>query len=201
MWQNHQVSFYPPKISDLFLDPQNAGHSGNAASLGKAVSFVCGSYIEVSLSIGRDESSIRLARYRTNGCGYLIAAAESLTRKLEGRELKELHGLTDEAIHRSLRSDLEPFPQERSHCAQLVADAVRLALAEHRRLLIEEFRGEEPLICTCFGVTEDALRRVIVKTSAKDADELARHTNAGTGCGSCRMLIEEMIDGLRVPAD
>jgi NifU-like protein len=201
MWQNHRVGFYPPKIAELFHDPQNVGHSGESDGAAKAVSFVCGSFVEISLLIGREDKCIDQASYRTNGCGYLIAAAESLTRKLKGKELKDLHGLSEPEIESVLFSGLVPFPPGRSHCRSLVSEAVRTAFADYRRSLIEEFQGEKPLVCTCFGITDETVRRVIIERRPKDADELAAYCNAGTGCGSCRMMIEEIIDGLRDTAE
>ena len=49
--------------------------------------------------------------------------------------------------------------------------------------------------CTCFGVTEERLEGVIRGLKDPSVEAVGDVCNAGMGCGSCRMLIEEMIDG------
>ena len=71
-------------------------------------------------------------------------------------------------------------------------DAIRNALAAFRAEKISEFHGESPLICTCFGVTEEIIEAHAA--TAVSVEEIGDATNAGTGCGSCRMLIQEILD-------
>jgi len=81
----------------------------------------------------------------------------------------------------------------RQHCFDLALEAFRSALADHRNRTIEEFRGEKALICTCFGVTEETIVGVI-EAGASDVSQVSAACNAGLGCGSCQMLIRELID-------
>jgi NifU-like protein len=67
-------------------------------------------------------------------------------------------------------------------------------MARYRELRIEEFVGEKALICTCFGVSEQAIIQSIEEYSLTDVEEVAGRCRAGSGCGSCRMLIQELID-------
>jgi NifU-like protein len=67
-------------------------------------------------------------------------------------------------------------------------------MAEYRRHRIEEFQGEKALICTCFGVSEETIVNVIAENDLTDVDEVSGLCRAGSGCGSCRMLIAELID-------
>jgi NAD(P)H-nitrite reductase large subunit len=50
------------------------------------------------------------------------------------------------------------------------------------------------LICTCFGISEDTIQSVISETGAETVEAVGDACNAGTGCGSCRFLIQELID-------
>jgi NifU-like protein len=75
--------------------------------------------------------------------------------------------------------------------------AFRAALAEYRSKVIEEFKGERALICTCFGVSEDTIIKTIERDAPTDISEVSAACKAGTGCGSCRMLIQELIDSYR----
>jgi NifU-like protein len=86
------------------------------------------------------------------------------------------------------------YPADRRQCAGVVFEALHKALAEYRTLRLREFKGEEALICTCFGVSEETIVSVIESKGLSDVSQVADVCRAGSGCGSCRMLIQELID-------
>lgn len=180
------VARYPKTVIDKFRSPKHARAVSEANAAGRAVSFECGSLVAVSLRIGGD-AEIEEAGFKTSGCAYMIAAAESVCERINGRELRSLH-LADGSI------DIGTVPPERRQCIELVREAVASAFAEYRKSLISEYHGEAALICTCFGVTEDRIDAVLDDPAARDLASVAAACNAGSGCGSCRMLIQEMID-------
>lgn len=185
---------YPPEVMKRFLSPRLAGSVEGANTEGRAVSFECGSYVAVSMRISGDPKQIEAAGYRTNGCGFMIASAEASLEYLVGKRLTELHGRPDAET----AEEFELFghvPAVRTQCFELVQEAIRSALANYRSMLVEEFRGERALVCTCFGVAEDTIDELIAGGKARSLEEVAEACNAGSGCGSCRMLIQEMIDG------
>ena len=188
------VSFYPEKIDELFSAPKRSGKAARANAVGTGASFTCGCFVRVFLEIDAETKEIRDARYKTNGCGYAIAAAESLAAKIEGQRLTELHGLDHAGLLERIESELGSFPASRAHCAELAFDALQGALTDFRALQIEEFTGEKALICTCFGVSEETIRQVISAQQAETVEEVGDLCHAGTGCGSCRFLIQELID-------
>lgn len=195
------MGFYPPKINELFAAPKHAGKAARTNAVGTGASFVCGSFVRFYLEIDVSSKEIREARYKTNGCGYAIAAAEVLAEKIVGRKLTELHGLS----HAELISEIEgEFSDDRKHCAEICFDALQAAFADFRALQIEEFAGERALICTCFGISEDTIQTIIEENDAATVEEVGDVCHAGTGCGSCRFLIQELIDAqeyvLRVEA-
>ena len=65
----------------------------------------------------------------------------------------------------------------------------------YRQTTLEEWAGEEVLICTCFGVSEKTIERVIQTCSLHTVKEVTRACNAGGGCGSCHPLIEDILEG------
>ncbi|RMG02109.1 MAG: (2Fe-2S)-binding protein [Acidobacteria bacterium] len=78
-------------------------------------------------------------------------------------------------------------------------DALKSAFAELRRKQIQEFSGEKALICTCFGVSEETIESVVKEMAAETIEQVIEACRAGSGCGSCRPLIQEIIDQSKLP--
>lgn len=188
------MTFYPPEITKKLESLKYAGRSRPANAVGTGVGFVCGSFVRFYLQIDTGTNQIKNAAFKTNGCGFTTAAAELLAGGLTGRSLTDLHGLDRGEFHDLLAGEFGECPQERAHCFEIALDAVRAALADFRAFRLEEFRGERALICTCFGVSEDTIEQVIAGRAPETVEEVSRLTRAGSGCGSCRMLIQEMLD-------
>jgi NifU-like protein len=188
------MSFYPPRIGERSTSPSHTGTIDPSGSQGVGASFLCGAFAKVSLRIDEESAFIEKASFTTNGCGYTIAASDALASWLEGKELNDLHGLPDVELHEVVESDLGEFPAERKQCMTVVFEALRASLAEYRLRRVEEFRGETALVCTCFGVTEDTIVETIEKNDITDVEGVTAVCRAGSGCGSCRMLIAELID-------
>ena len=128
----------------------------------------------------------------------MVAAAEVLSEYVTGKTLGDLHGFNDEQLRAIVDRAVEAFESGRKHCLDACFEAIHGAFADYRALQLEEFQGEKALICTCFGVTEERLEVVIRGLKEPSVGTVGDVCNAGTGCGSCRMLIEEMIDGKTV---
>jgi NifU-like protein len=141
-----------------------------------------------------DSSSIAAVRFRTNGCGFMIAAADALCDWLHGKLLSDLHGLNGEEMMSVIGRELGSFPADRKQCANVVFQALRAAMSLHRERRIEEFQGEKALICTCFGVSEETILTAIAENGFTEVEQVSDAYRAGSGCGSCRFLIQELID-------
>ena len=188
------MKFYPDKVNERFHAPKHTGKAAKTNAVGTGVSFICGSFVRFYLEIDWRTKEIREAKYKTNGCGFAIASAEVLTEKIVGQKLTELHGLDHAEIFRQIENELGEFPVDRKHCAAIGFDALQAAFGDFRSLQLEEFTGEKALICTCFGISEETIQLVIIENHAEAVEEVGRICNAGTGCGSCRFLIQELID-------
>ena len=187
------MGFYPDSINEICRSPANAGDVEGENASGSSAAFECGTFVRMSLHID-DEGKIMAAKYRTNACGFALAACEVLARWLADRNIKDLNGLRTEDIHAVLRERSIYSPATRRHCADVAVNAIKAALAYHRARVLEEFQGEKALICTCFGVSEESIESLITERGVTDVNEVSAATNAGTGCGSCRMLIQEILD-------
>jgi NifU-like protein involved in Fe-S cluster formation/bacterioferritin-associated ferredoxin len=191
---------YPKHVGQVLHNLRHTGHIPDVSAHGRSAAFECGSGVQFSIRIDSETKTLKQVCFITNGCGYMAAAAEIIARATKGRKLTTLHGSSD--LESDVFESLGHIPIERRHCILVSVAAFRSALAEYRGKLIEEFQGEKALICTCFGVDEETISKAIAQTDAKDPSQVSDVCNAGSGCGSCRMLIQEMIDAkLNIFAD
>lgn len=188
------MRFYPEKISRLFYAPQNVGKPEKANAVGVQASFVCGCVVRYFLEIDPQTRQIQQAKFRTNGCGFMIAAADVLATVMQKKFLTALHGLEKNVLTAEIETELGAFPANRRHCLEICLEAMEAALADFRRFQLQEFAGEKALICTCFGVSEEEIGKVISENHLQTVEEVGEFCQAGTGCGSCRLLIQELID-------
>ena len=188
------MSYYPPKVAERFCAPRCAGRARDANAVGTGATFICGAVVRFTLRIDPAEKEIREAKFQTSGCGYAVAAAETIARRITGKHLAELHGLDKIDLRREIEGELGAFEETRRHCLELALEALEGAFGDYRAAQLEEWAGEKALICTCFGVSEETIESVIESEAVETVEEVAAACNAGGGCGSCRFLIQEMID-------
>ena len=188
------MAIYPDRINERFLAARGR-QLDDANAVGVSASFVCGSLARLSLRVGID-GTIEDASFTANGCGFMISAADVVTDWLSGKALTDLHGLNDVELRDVVHDAVGSFPLDREDCASVVFEALRRALFEYRATRVREFKGEDALICTCFGVTEETIVDVIASNQVDDVEDVTEICRAGAGCGSCRMLIRELIDGV-----
>ncbi|HUF05150.1 MAG TPA: iron-sulfur cluster assembly scaffold protein [Aridibacter sp.] len=183
--------FYPEPVNELWRGVRHLGRPDEFDSAGTGVSFECG--VRVRMFVAVDSKGVLSSvRFVSNGCGWAVAAAETTSRTVEGRRLQDLHALDDLAS--KIRSVLGPVPDPRGSCVTIALEALRGALAEYRRLKAAEWSGETVLICSCFGVSEETIESLAASGEAETVEEIGGLCGAGTGCGSCQMLIREILE-------
>ena len=183
---------YPDSITVILADLRHFSTALGPGTAGKEVSFTCGSFVRYSLVI--EDGVVSSAMFSSNGCGYMLAAADILAYLVTGEELRELHGLADGRLHEYVAGRIGTAPAGRSECIDASISALRGAFAHFRSVQIEEFRGEKALVCTCFGVTEETIEALLHDAAVETVDDVTRLSRAGGGCGSCTMMIQEMLD-------
>lgn len=188
------MSFYPDKIAERLTRMRHAGVSAGANAVGTEANFSCGSFVRFKVLIDAENQYVTAANFSSNGCGHMLAAADVLAEAIVNKRLGDLHGLNTHELTALVRDQLGQTPTERRDCVEAAIRALRSAFADFRSRQIEEFQGEKALICTCFGVTEERIETIIEQNAITSVDQVSRHSNAGSGCGSCRMLIQEIID-------
>jgi NifU-like protein len=188
------MSVYPEKIVERLRGSLSRETTDRSNAVGLAASLECGTNIRFYLSIDEQTGIISNIAFRSNGCGYMLAAADAIAEHLRQKNLTELHGLQSNELIDAIQRAIDKWPADREHCIKTAIEAVRVAFAEYRRSRVDEFAGERALICTCFGVSEETIENVIRQNAAHTVEDVGHLTNAGTGCGSCQMLIRELID-------
>jgi bacterioferritin-associated ferredoxin len=188
--------FYPEPINSHFARPKNAATDGLANGIGSSAAFECGTYVRFQIRTAQTDKRIERVSFRSNGCGFMIAAADVLAENLSGKLVTDLHGLDPAEFISIVESRLTEFPLERQHCLKSSIEALRTAFADLRRRQVEEYTGEKALICTCFHITEDTIEDLIVNRHVSTVEVIGDACNAGTGCGSCQPLIHDMIEAL-----
>ncbi len=188
-----------PEPLDRFLNPANVGDVCEPSFTGQSASLQCGATLRISLHID-DSQRIDEARFRAAGCSVMVAAASWLTGEVKGKTTGEAASLACVEAGRldtqdsGLLTRLGGVAAERSECVALACDALVQAIRKFSDSARDEWRGDEALICTCFGVSETTIEREIKTGALTGIAEVTRACNAGAGCRSCYPLIEEILN-------
>lgn len=187
------MSFYTGRIRELFLHPLNVGEINEPSAIGETGSLVCGAALRLTIRFDPTSQFVTDAKFKATGCGYLIAAASILTETLKEITLDEATVLPT-LLERVFADHMDVLPLEKQHCAMLCRDALGAAITAFRTSTQTEWIGDEALICTCFGVSESTIERVIESGSLRSVEGVTVACNAGGGCGSCQPLIEDILN-------
>jgi NifU-like protein len=184
------MSYYPARIQEHFLNPRHVGEVAEADALGEAGSLTCGAILCLTLKVDDGQQLITEAKFKAIGCGFLIASASVLTETIGELSLSRAATLSETA----LADWFEELPADKKHCVALCREALHAALANYHNAKREEWAGDEALICTCFGVSEKIIERVIEARSLRTIKEVTRACHAGGGCQSCHPLIVDILE-------
>lgn len=191
MWE------YTDKVRELFLTPKNIGEIENPDATGDVGSIVCGDALKLTLKIDKETNRITDAKFQTFGCASAIASSSALTELIKGKTLDEAMQISNQDI----ADFLGGLPQEKMHCSVMGREALEAAVADYKGLPkpVEE---EGKVVCKCFNITEEKIRKVAVENHLTTVDEITDYTKAGGGCGECREDIEAILRdiwSLKVP--
>ena len=179
------MSVYPPAVQRRCEAPANAGIVRGANGGGKDATFVCGTFVSFSLRIDGVSGQVNDIKFRSSGCGFMIATADVLCETFKRRRLADLHGLQNDELRSIITAELGTNDDSRLHCGETCISALHAAFSDHRKRCMEEFSGDKALICTCFGISEETIERHIASGTLETVDEVTAVSRAGGGCGSC----------------
>lgn len=179
---------YSDKVKELYKNPKNVGVIENADAVGEEGSIVCGDALKVFLKI--KDNVITDAKFQTFGCGSAIASSSALTEMIKGKTLEEAQKITNKDIVNFLGG----LPEEKMHCSVMGSEALGKAIASYRGVKINDKTEQEgDIICKCFGITDQFIRKAIRENNLKTVEDVTHYTKAGGGCESCVPDIERIL--------
>lgn len=187
---------YTEKVLDLFYNPKNQGaiddpnEAGVAVVFGEVGSIACGDALRLHLKIEVDTDKILDSRFQTFGCTSAIASSSALTEIIKGLTLDEALNISN----RDIADYLGGLPEEKMHCSVMGQEALEAAIYKYRGIEIEHHEEDDGrLVCSCFGISENRIRRVVIENNLTSVDQVTSYVKAGGGCSSCAAAIEDLI--------
>jgi NifU-like protein len=182
MWE------YTDKVREFFLNPKNVGVIENADGVGEVGSIACGDALKLYIKVD-DQGRIADAKFQTFGCASAIASSSALTELIKGKTVEDALKVTNKDIAEALGG----LPKEKMHCSVMGQEALEAAIKSYRGEEVPKAEPEGEIVCECFGITDEQIRRAIQENGLTTVDDVTYYTKAGGGCGQCIPQIEELL--------
>jgi len=181
---------YTEQVMDHFMNPRNVGYIEDADGVGEVGSLACGDALTLTFKLDKN-GRIADAKFKTFGCASAVASSSVLTEMIKGMTLEEAAAVTNQDIVKRLGG----LPDQKMHCSVMGQEALEAAIQDYYK----RKRGVAPpppkgqIVCTCFGVTDEEIRKVIRENDLQTVEQVTNYCKAGGGCGGCHGRIEEII--------
>lgn len=183
MWE------YTDKVRDHFFNPRNVGEIEDADGVGEVGSLACGDALKLTFKLD-ENGRIEDAKFKTFGCASAIATSSVLTEMIKGKTLEQAAKITN----RDIADYLGGLPEQKMHCSVMGREALEAAIENYRTGGRKKHELEGRVVCTCFGVTEKEIERVIRENDLTTVEQVTNYCKAGGGCGGCKGEIEKIIE-------
>ncbi|MBN1787139.1 MAG: Fe-S cluster assembly protein NifU [Sedimentisphaerales bacterium] len=184
---------YTEEVMDHFLNPKNVGEIENPDGVGEEGSLACGDALKLTFKLGED-GKIADAKFKTFGCASAIASASMMTEMIKGLTIEE----AEKVSNKDIAEKLGGLPEQKMHCSVMGAEALAAAIENYRSGKGKQSKKiEGKIVCTCFGVTDREIEKVILENDIDTVEGVTNYCKAGGGCGSCHGEIGKIIERLR----
>ncbi|MEH2292000.1 Fe-S cluster assembly protein NifU [Nostoc sp.] len=192
---------YTDKVLELFYNPLNqgaieeSGEPGVKLAMGEIGSIACGDALRLHLKVEVESDKILDARFQTFGCTSAIASSSALTEMIKGLTLDEALKVSN----RDIADYLGGLPEAKMHCSVMGQEALEAAIYNYRGIPLATHNDDDEgaLVCSCFGISEAKIRRVVLENNLTGAEEVTNYVKAGGGCGSCLANIDDIIKSVQ----
>jgi len=180
---------YSDTVKEHFFNPRNVGVIEDPDGVGEVGSLACGDALKLTFKLDQ-QGRIAEAKFQTFGCGSAIASSSALTEIIKGMYLEEAEKVTNQDI----ADYLGGLPEQKMHCSVMGREALEAAIDNYRTGGKSPKSLEEEVICTCFGVTDKEIERVVQENHLTAVEQVTNYCKAGGGCGGCHTDIEKIIE-------
>ena len=182
MWE------YTDKVKEHFFNPRNVGEIEDPDGVGEVGSLACGDALKLTFKLD-ENGKICDVKFKTFGCASAIATSSVLTEMIKGLSVDEAAQITN----RDIADYLGGLPEQKMHCSVMGREALEAAIENYRTGGRKKHELEGNVVCTCFGVTDREIDRVIRENNLTSVEEVTNYCKAGGGCGGCKDQIEKII--------
>lgn len=179
---------YTDKVLDHFRNPRNVGTIKDADGTGEVGSMACGDALKLTFKLDKNRR-IADVKFQTFGCASAIASSSALTEIIKGMTIDEAANVTNQDI----ADYLGGLPEQKMHCSVMGREALETAIENYRTGKDTKKILDGKVVCTCFGVTEEEIKRVVNDNNLKSVEKVTNYCKAGGGCGHCKPDIERII--------
>ena len=182
---------YTDDVMEQFHHPRNVGKIDDPDGVGEVGSLSCGDALTLMFKLDA-QGRIDDVKFQTFGCASAIASSSVLTEMVKGMTLEEAAKVTNKDIV----SKLGGLPDQKMHCSVRGLEGLVAAIADY----YTRTGGTPPtiqkgnIICTCFGVTDDEIRKVVHENDLTTVEGVTNFCKAGGGCGGCKERIAELVE-------
>ena len=186
MWE------YTEKVKDHFFIFRNVGEIENPDGVGEVGSLACGDALKLTFKLD-DEGRIADAKFKTFGCASAIASSSVLTELIKGKTVEQALNVTNKDIAEYLGG----LPDQKMHCSVMGREALEAAVDNYKTGETGKHELSSKVVCTCFGVTQDEIVKVIKENNLSSVEQVTNYCKAGGGCGSCVSEIEKILSEVK----
>jgi NifU-like protein len=186
MWE------YTDKVRDHFFNPRNVGEIEDADGVGEVGSLACGDALRLTFKLDKD-GRIADAKFKTFGCASAIASSSVLTELIKGKTVDEALKVTN----REIAEYLGGLPEQKMHCSVMGREALEAAIDNYRSGGKKKHELQGNIVCTCFGVTDMEIERVVRENGLTTVEQVTNYCKAGGGCGGCKGEIQKIIERIQ----
>ena len=149
------------RIEEAIKHPKNLGELDGADAVGTVASEDCGDMLRMWVKFKEVDGKrvIDKATFQTFGCETAIAVASVATELISGKTVEE--ALTMDGA--DLSAPLGPLPPLKIHCAQLVEEALRSALAPDAHA--PEQKNVAPTLLQRFQAPAQESKKIVLRPS------------------------------------